>query len=280
MSKFNNVSLGYDPEFFLALKSNKDELYPSIGLFGGTKTEKVPLNRLGEGFGIEEDNVAVELTAPPAYTKEDFRENMIKMIQHLHEDLIPNLKGVPDLVLSRKASGIFLEKYLQSDKAKAFGCSPEINAYTGHTFTCSAKSAGNFRCCGGHVHIGYEGDHSDDTKLALGRALDLYLGLPSLFLDNDTERRKLYGKAGSIRMTPYGIEYRVLSNFWVFDPQLMDWVYDQVLLSIENIDMFSEDNDSFYGAIRYAIDKNEKELASEILNSSGVVLPELVPALV
>jgi hypothetical protein len=47
-------------------------------------------------------------------------------------------------------------------------------------------------------------------------------------MDKGDLRKQLYGKAGAFRPKPYGAEYRVLSNFWVFDTKLTGWVYDQL----------------------------------------------------
>ena len=34
--------------------------------------------------------------------------------------------------------------------------------------------------------------------------MDLFLGVPSILIDPDTERRKMYGKAGDYRLKEYG----------------------------------------------------------------------------
>jgi len=47
--------------------------------------------------------------------------------------------------------------------------------------------------------------------------MDVYVGLKCVALDNQPIRRTKYGHAGRYRPTDYGIEWRTLSNFWIFD---------------------------------------------------------------
>ena len=56
------------------------------------------------------------------------------------------------------------------------------------------------------------------------KGMDLFHGTVSTTLDNSPaaiKRRELYGKAGSHRPTDYGVEYRVLSNYWMKSPTLV-----------------------------------------------------------
>ena len=92
----------------------------------------------------------------------------------------------------------------------------------------------------GHIHISY-GNNNIVDSLFIAKLFDYFLGLPSLFLDEDTERRQMYGKAGAIRLKEWGFEYRVLSNFWLQSEELTNWVWEQIQLVFK----FANDNPDF-----------------------------------
>ena len=55
------------------------------------------------------------------------------------------------------------------------------------------------------------------------KMIDLFCAIPAVLIDpgkSGRKRREIYGRAGSFRYTPYGFEYRVLSNFWFTDKAL------------------------------------------------------------
>ena len=71
-----------------------------------------------------------------------------------------------------------------------------------------------------------------------------------MLLDDGAKRRELYGKAGAYRVKPYGVEYRVLSNFWLKSPALMQWVYDNTILAFKRLLAGNPDfNNAHCGAI-------------------------------
>jgi hypothetical protein len=92
------------------------------------------------------------------------------------------------------------------------------------------------RSAGGHIHV--ETDQAPDE---VSRQMDLFLSVPATLMDNGEERKKLYGKMGAFRPKPYGVEYRTLSNFWIFDEKLIRWAWNQTeralksKLPVENI---------------------------------------------
>ena len=103
------------------------------------------------------------------------------------------------------------------------------NAWTKKVNPRPCATNHKLRSAGGHVHVGIKGIN----RYQLIRAMDLFLGVPSLFMDKDTRRRELYGKAGAFRPKPYGAEYRTLSNFWIWDKRLIEWVYHQTSRAID-----------------------------------------------
>jgi len=142
------------------------------------------------------------------------------------------------------AAEIFPKAELIDIRSQVFGCDPDYNAWMGGVRNprphCENKE---LRSCGGHIHVGIQlpKSHSlmenrKQTVLRLIKAKDLFLGVPSVMMDEDTVRRKLYGKAGSFRVarhSPIAYEYRTLSNFWIRNKTLSAWAYEQTIRAIK-----------------------------------------------
>lgn len=136
-----------------------------------------------------------------------------------------------------------------SKAARELGCAPSKNVADP---TATIKVPKNFRTrsAGGHIHIqmvpgsGYLNNRYYDKSYneALSptniqqfvKLLDCMVGLPSVLIDRDpsaAERRKTYGRASEHRdhtqkaAGGLGIEYRVLSNYWLRSYQLMSFVH-------------------------------------------------------
>jgi hypothetical protein len=255
-----NIKVGSDPEVFI--KDSSGEFFPSVGLIGGTKDSPLPTEV--EGIFVQEDNVLVEYNIPPASSADEFVTGIQTGIDVIQKRL-PN--GFYVEVVS---SGEFNPKHLKSKQAKEFGCEPDYNIWTlSENEVCKSKAT--LRTGGGHIHVGGEG-FTDNHKIRLVKAMDRRLGVASVILDNDTMRRTMYGKAGAFRNKPYGIEYRVLSNFWVKDERYTRWVYEETIRAVNdaNSDVnLDEDAES----IQAAINNSNIELAEQLLLKYNITLP-------
>lgn len=210
--------IGSDPELFL-FDTKLKKYIPGIGLIGGSKNQ--PLD-IGNGCKVQEDGVMAELNVPPTTDSDEFY-NSIKYCTDYLKKILP-----PHIELRWNASAEFDPKFLKSKQARTMGCDPDFNAWSGDVNDIVDNSAFlNLRCSGGHIHIGY--DKPDfNVNFELVKLMDLFLGVPSVFLDKDKLRKKLYGKAGAMRHQLHGVEYRVLSNFWLVDKKSIDWVFNAV----------------------------------------------------
>lgn len=209
-------TIGADPELFLR-NVDTGSVIPVCGLIGGTKDEPQQLEGLEEGFAVQEDNVMLEFNIPPCSSHRSFATSIQVALDSV-QDLI-RIRNLP-LELDFSNARLFSEEQLAHPQAQQFGCSPDFDGYKmGAPFRpLEASRLGGWRFAGGHVHLGY--DHQHVPQHVVAQLCDLFLGLPSVALDKQAQRRRRYGQPGRFRPTAYGIEYRTLSNFWVFDSRL------------------------------------------------------------
>lgn len=242
--RISNPTYGSDIEFFI--QTLKGDPIPAIGMVGGTKDKPKPL---GGQYFIQEDNVAVEFNIPICKSPKDFTNAVLtgyrKCMDVLPRSVVP-LGGV--------ASIEFDMLYLQNPQAMEFGCEPDINGWTRRVNPRPKADNMRLRSAGGHVHIGW--DNPDmETRFDLIRACDVFAGIPSVTEDKDTRRRELYGKAGAMRIKPYGVEHRLLSNYWLFDPAYTGAVITRYKRAIDFLN---------YG---HVVDPNDADKIVEAINN-------------
>ena len=261
MKVINNVSIGADPELFLA---KEGEVISAEGLIGGTKKEPKLIS--DEGHAIQEDNVMAEFNIPACNNVDDFVSNITFVKDH-----IKTLASLYGLEVSPLASATLKKKYLKTPQAKKFGCDPDYNVYT-EDENNPVEATTKLRTCGGHIHVGYDNPSVEQsTKIIF--AMDICLGLPSLALDTDDRRREMYGKAGAFRFKSYGVEYRTLSNFWIHSELLTKWAFNNTIKAIEMVNSGEIDIilDKYKDSIKEAIDDNNKDLAIDLINKIKVI---------
>lgn len=225
MEPFPGFKFGCDPELFVI--DGNGEFVCADGLIPGTKDEPYKV----EKGAVQVDGMAAEFNTDPAESFEEFDDYVTSVLRQL-KGFLPRgykLVAVPSAVFSQEA----WDK--APDHAKVLGCSPDFNAWTGEANSppCDPENP-TLRTASGHLHIGWTDgvDSTDATHVGhcqdLVKQLDFYLGGWSLSQDPDPVRRKLYGKAGACRYKPYGVEYRVLSNFWVTSKPVRRQVWNRM----------------------------------------------------
>lgn len=248
--------IGCDPEIFVGDKNGVKSI---IGKVGGTKEHPLALP-IGEGFAVQEDNVAMEFNIPPASSRGEFIGRVGSAVEFL-STLVNDKYGYH---LVKESAMNFPESELDDPRALTFGCDPDFNAWTGGRNPRPHTDDRTLRSCGGHIHVGVNG-WDKKGKIHGVQAMDLFLAIPSVFMDNGVKRKKLYGKGGAWRDKPYGFEYRVLSNYWVFNPELTGWVYDNTNRALDAVTA-GMDLSSDSQIIQEAINTNNKELAMSLVN--------------
>lgn len=214
-------TIGADPELFVGLNG---KFVSGHDLIPGTKQEPFSV----PDGAVQVDGMALEFNIDPCESAEEFKAKL--------QSVKNTLKGmIGDMDFLEDCSVTFDEQFLEGipAKNKELGCEADFCGWT-YNQVPKPDELKLMRTAGGHVHIG--GFPTDDpyskkhfyTCARLARILDSTIGVYSLLWDDDDERRKMYGRAGSFRPKPYGMEYRTLSNRWVFSEKLTQFVFEGV----------------------------------------------------
>lgn len=256
----NNPTVGADPELFL-FDEDEGIYVPVIGFLGGTKANPKPVS--DSGHYVQEDNVMAEFNIPPCRNAGDFANNIFFTMGKI-ADIIPDtlkLKAVP--------TAEFQEDFLDDPQACISGCDPYQNAWKGGKIEEAVDlETTNKRYAGAHIHIGYD-DPNESLSSKLIRNLDLFLGIPSVIIDDDTDRRNTYGKAGAYRIKDYGVEYRSLSNFWLKNDKLTKWVFKNTMQAISYTNQGKEAPEG----IDQIINSSNKTKAANIITDLNIPMP-------
>lgn len=262
--KINNITIGADPELFIINEKTK-RVVSSVGLIPGEKGNPFVADDMPAGFGLETDNILAEFNIPPVTSEEAFINNIEYMKQYI-DKFVKNINK--DLGILCAASKTVDKSQLQSPQAQLFGCDVDYNAYTEAPNKKPEGAKTNLRSAGFHIHIGYK-DNNIDTSVNLVKYLDMYLGVPSVIYDKDKRRRSLYGKAGCFRLTPYGVEYRVLSSAMMKDVDTLHFVWTQLQKAITACSTGARLGAS--ASIVQAINESNTELAKQIIEYYNIM---------
>lgn len=251
------IKLGCDPEAFLI--DIHGQLRSSIGKIGGSKEVPFPLYELGQGYAVQEDNVALEFNIPPA----EGRSQFVDSIQKTLNLLTATVQEHYGYSIATMSAASFPDEELADPAAQVFGCDPDYNAWTKERNPRPSAPNKNLRSCGGHVHIGYDTSALEGTEII--KYCDLFMGVTSVLMDKGDERRKLYGGPGAYREKSYGVEYRTLSNFWIFNSRLIEWVWDNTSRAVaaaeSRLTLSEEDSSDIISAIK----NNDKMIAEKLV---------------
>jgi hypothetical protein len=217
------ITMGADPEFFVR-RIDTGAPHPICGLLGGTKDRP----RMVGHYGLQEDNVMAEFNIPPVTDINLFSAHITSGRNTVLSILNSEHGGIFEI--DPAPSRLFPSFHLRSEQANMFGCSPDFDAYMLGAPNPRIqpleleRPEGSWRFCGGHIHIGYKTVAPDLPEYVAAMFCDLFLGIGMVSnnFDKQGERRRYYGTPGRFRPTPYGLEYRTLSNFWTHSPMMVE----------------------------------------------------------
>ena len=259
----SNYLIGSDPEAFLIDKSGK--IITAIGKIPGSKEEPFTPKELTTGFGLQTDNVLVEFNIPPINTEQQLLDNINIMKDYITNYLI---KQNFNLELACKASAILEMDQLMDEQSFMFGCDPDFSCYTGSKNPTPALLNPFLRSAGCHFHLGYA-NPTVAKGMELIKYMDMFLGVPSILMDLDTNRRDLYGKAGSYRFQKWGVEYRVLSSYFISSNETISFCYNQINKAIDafehHLPLISKEE------VFEVINNNNTDLANQLINKFNIL---------
>ena len=257
------MSLGCDPEIFV--EHGDGSIFPAWEYMPDEATAiKASKAWLSHDWTYKAEHSDVEITVPgeswasadnpvapkriPAYwdgAQAEFAPYGKNCLESLHQGTKLGLEEVLKFARLKDAGAkLMLRNVIElpkstlqtaEDKYIQFRCSNSYNIYDDPGDGIQNAREYKYRCAGGHVHIGYTRVFTAPAIEQIVRGLDGILGVVGVSLaagiDNPV-RRHTYGRAGEFRLPSHGIEYRVLSNFWLSHPAIAMLVFELARASV------------------------------------------------
>lgn len=208
---------GSDPEMFL-----EDAGGNLIPAFTVLPDKKAATKKWDGNYGYW-DGFQAELMVTPSTCHEKLVDNIRTGMATM---LAEARMTVPNARIAFKTVVDVPEKILATAAPEhvALGCKPSSNAYEMEGLHVEEPRELKQRFAGGHYHedpLGWRGRITPAVAARMAKAADMFAGVPSVAMfqkwDNPV-RRIYYGLAGEHRVPKHGVEYRVLSNAWLFHP--------------------------------------------------------------
>ena len=255
----SKITIGTDPELMLADASGN--IVNSLPILKKDKHDPIMLDGYTKLYC---DNVLVELSMKPALSSVEMVNRLTGCFRMAFEALPPGFSLVPKAAhyydeLPPKPSEEIIHLVTTGQMPDdviplewQIGCNPNFDVYA-DTKRDQSRFSNTLRTGSFHIHIGnrdwQEEDEmellTDPQKKKAIKLLDIFLGCPSVIFDTDESsklRRSLYGGAGEWRPTPYGVEYRVLSNFALRHPLLAKACFDLAIYAVSFLNSGYDDH--------------------------------------
>lgn len=271
LSPIKDTTKGSDPEFAVVNKITGEPI-SAHNLVPGSKAHP---SDIGRGCGVQPDGVMVEATIPPATTEEEFVDSILYSKRTI-EEIIQQTN--PDLCVRSVSSLRYADDQLTHPSVREFGCQASYCIYTAsESVRPTAEEVGSLRSAGFHIHIGTPRYLNFKEIEALMFCMDVQIGLPSVVLDLDTERRQLYGNAGDFRFKHLTdltiVEYRTLGGNLSATEEHIRWVYrqtDKAISMYNNFKNFIQRVEDFHLVVKEAIDTGNVEEARKLMKIFNV----------
>lgn len=220
----SGICSGADPEIFIG---KGEGIIPA---FDFLPSKKEPLKGYSSsnnsGQNIYWDGFQAEFTVLAngclGWVTDSVQSTMKKLLEVAKKhDKDAVLLPKPTVYVSKEALAAGKDEHVE------FGCTPSLNAY-GIPGAFIPGRVCEIRSSGGHIHFGL-GKLSEDVANLIVKRLDAIVGVLSVSLFqsfDDRNRRMMYGLAGEYRLPEHGLEYRTLSNAWVYHPVAMNFIFN------------------------------------------------------
>lgn len=206
------VTAGVDPEWFF---ESQGAVVPAFQVLKSKKE----VQARGAQWGTYWDGFQAECFVPPSVKHGELLANLRLA---LRDGVVEVRTQVPTARIAQRTVIDVPEDTLAtaSEEHVALGCSPSLNAYEMEGMKVEEPRGLKFRFSGGHYHMGVPLMNPGMARRMI-LASDVVAGVPSLLMfqnhDNPV-RRMYYGLPGEYRLPAWGVEYRFLSNAWLFHP--------------------------------------------------------------